>query len=229
MKVETLIMERFVEIIESDEKLVNPLMNRYQVYRDMVYHRFSETITNIYPILCERLGERLRPLIREFQRSGAMSVLMSDMVREFWDFLKNHPINAKLDYLNDLLWFEYTEMELLLEKFSDSDATFEWNKRYQLSSSARMRRLSYPLYRGDFETFGEFPLLLYYDFREHRVYFEEITLFAYTLLEMLPIHTPIEALEKLSIRYKVDQNDLKEMLERLFNQWCNKKIIIYEV
>lgn len=229
MKIETLIMQRFVEIIESDEALFNPLMNRHQVYRDMVYHRFSETISNTYPILSERLGERLHGLIREFQRSGAKSVLMSDMASEFGDFLKNHPIHREFPYLEDLLWFEYSEMELLLEQFKEEEAAFSWSGHYRLSSSSRVKQLSYPLHRGDFEDSGIYPLLLYYDFEESRVYFEEITPFAYTVLTMFRVHAPNEVLEALSRSYEVDQDDLLEPLEQLLNQWCNKKIIMYEV
>ena len=229
MQLEQSKMEQFIGILTSDEPIINPLRDRNQVYRDMVYHRFFETITNIYPILTAQMGNQLTPLIREFQREGARSALIVEMAYEFGEFLKHHPIYNEMPYLNDLLWLEWSEMELLLEQFSDEEIAFDWEKKYTLSSSARFRRLDTPLYRGDFESLGEYPLLLHYDFEEKRVYFEEITPFAYELLKILPTYTPTEALEELARRYEVDQNDLKEPLEQLLNQWCEKKILQNEV
>ncbi|MGZ8548856.1 MAG: HvfC family peptide modification chaperone [Sulfuricurvum sp.] len=229
MKTETAIMERLIQIIESDEPLSNPLFNRYQVYRDMVYHRFYETITNVYPILSRQLGEQLSILIREFQHRGATSVLMSAMAYEFGEFLKNHCVHETLPYLDDVLWTEWGEMELLLEKFEANTLSFEWNGRYKLSSSARLRQLSYPIYRGDFESLGAYPLLLYYDFNEERVYFEEITPLGYDLLILLENNDIEEALSEIALRYEVNSEDLKEPLEQLLMQWCNKKILMKEV
>lgn len=229
MKVETAVMERFMEIIQGDEPLINPLRNRYQVYRDMVYHRFFETITNIYPILSRQLGERLQEVIREFQQRGAASVLIREMAYEFGEFLRNHPIHEELPYLEDVLWLEWGEMALLLENFEGDNALFEWNGRYKLSSSVRLRQLRYPIYRGDFESAGAYPLLLYYDFNENRVYFEEITPLGYDLLIFLENKGMEEALNEIALRYRVDQEDLKEPLEQLLKQWCDKKILTKEV
>ncbi len=229
MKIETTAMERFIEIIAGDETLINPLHNRYQVYRDMVYHRFYETITNIYPILSCRLGEQLPILIREFQSHGATSILMSDMACEFGEFIKQHPIGKTLPYLEDTVWLEWSEMVLLLEKFEENKSVFKWEGRYKLSSSARLRQLSYPIYRGDFESIGEYPLLLFYDFDEEKVYFKEISSLGYDLLIFLENHNIQETLKQISKHYGVNEKNLKEPLEELLNQWCEKKILIKEV
>lgn len=229
MKTETTIMERFIRIIESDEPLINPLHNRYQVYRDMVYHRFYETITNIYPILSHTLGEQLPILIREFQNRGATSILMSDMAYEFGEFLKNHSLHKTLPYLEDVLWLEWTEMELLMGQFESSEVSFTWNGTYTLSYSACLRQLRYPIYRRDFESFGLYPLLLYYDFQEERVYFEEITPLGYDLLILLENQDMKEALSEISRSYGIDQMDLQEPIEHLLKQWCEKKILTKEV
>jgi hypothetical protein len=229
MKTETAVMERFIQIIEGDKALINPLFNRYQVYRDMVYFRFYETITNVYPLLCDSLGEKLAPLIREFQRLGASSPHISEMVHEFGVFLQSHPIHAQMPYLEDLLWLEGGEMTLLLANFDPYKVSFTWEGEYSPSTSVRFRQLNYRVYQGEYEERGEYPLLLYYDFKEDRVYFEEITPLGYDLLKLLENHVPKEALRRISLRYEVDQNDLKEPLEELLKQWCDKKILTKEV
>lgn len=225
MKLETDLMKRFVEIIESDESLVNPLHNRHQVYRDMVYHRFYETITNIYPIFTSLFEDQLHELIRTFQSTGARSILMSDMAQEFGEFVNTHPLMQDKLYLADLLWLEWGEAELLLECCEMISAHFEWTRQYRLSDSARLRQLHYPIYRGDFEALGEYPTLLYYDFNENRVYFEEITPLGYDVLMLLQTYRSDEILSEISRVYKVDPKDLKEPLEELFKQWCEKKIL----
>jgi len=225
MKLEKAVMERFVEIIEGDEPLVNPLLNRYQVYRDMVYFRFQETIRSIYPILSMRLAERLHGLIREFQREGARSPIMMEMAYEFGVFLRKHPLGSELAYLDELLWFEWSEAELLNSDFDDEKTVFGWERELFLSDSARMRMMAFALYRGDFESRGAYPLLLYYDHAEQEVCFQEITPLGYLLLELLGENTPRQSLSKIAKEYKVDQNDLEEPLEILMRQWCNKKIL----
>lgn len=225
MKIEASIMERFVEILNSDESLLNPLLNRHQVYRDMVYHRFFETITNIYPMLTSRLGDQMHELIRAFQSRGAMSVLMSDMAYEFGEFLKEYPIEESLPYLEDLLWLEWGEAELAMSCFDGVKASFEWKKSYRLSPSARIRVLKYPVYRRDFETLGEYPLALYYHFGEDRVYFEEMTPLAYDLLGLLEQSDLQTAVEEIARRYEVDVEDIKEPIEELLGGWCEKNIL----
>lgn len=229
MTTETTIMERFIEIIESDEPLINPLYNRYQVYRDMVYHRLYETITNIYPIFTSLFEDQLHELIRAFQTTGARSVLMSDMAYEFGLFAKANPLMQDKPYLGDLLWLEWGEAELLLECCEMRSTHFEWVGQYQLSDSARLRRLHYPVHRGDFEIFGEYPILLYYNFNENQVYFEEITPLGYDVLMLLQTYRSDEMLSEISRAYEVDTEDLKIPLEQLLTQWCEKKILTKEV
>lgn len=225
MQLEQLKMEQFVGILTSDEPISNPLRDRHQVYRDMVAHRFVETIENIYPILSKQLGEKLFSLIREFQRHGAQSPLIIEMAFEFGEFLKTDALYHEISYLDDLLWLEWGEMELLLGQFDDEEIAFDWDGHYCLSSSARLRRLHIPVYRGDFENCGEYPLLLFYDFVEKRVYFEEITALGYELLRMLPTNTPRCITEEFARRYHLCSDDFKEPLGQLLKTWCNKKIL----
>jgi hypothetical protein len=92
-----------------------------------------------------------------------------------------------------------------------------------------LRQLSYPIYRGDFESIGEYPLLLFYDFDEEKVYFKEISSLGYDLLIFLENHNIQETLKQISKHYGVNEKNLKEPLEELLNQWCEKKILIKEV
>lgn len=227
MKLESAVMQRFMDIIQSQEELVNPLLNRHQVYRDMVYHRFFETLTNIYPILTEQLGDELEDLIVEFQKYGARSYLLSDMAFEFGEFLKSLK-GQELPYLEDLLWLEYGELLLLKKEHRKECSAFSWESEYTLSDSFLFRELHYPVYRGDFESEGVYPLLLFYDCVQNGVYFEEITPFAYKMLELLQDNSIEESIAAVAEFFNVDLEALRDPVAQLMQSWCDKKILLFK-
>lgn len=227
MKTETAVMERFVEIIQNEEPLCNPRHNRLQVYRDMVHFRFAETIENIYPLVTKRLGPQLmHELIREFIATGARTAFIVKMSYEFGNFLRHHPKTKGYGFLEDLLWFEYGELDLLSKDFSDVQTRFDWNGEYMLSSSSLVRNVSYSVHTGDVESPCSLSLILYYHYGEKRVYFEEITPFAYQLIEQLQGMTLEDAVTVLAKTYELDVEILRESVATLVKKWCNQRILI---
>jgi hypothetical protein len=228
MKTETAVMERFVQIIQNNEEISNPLRNRLQVYRDMVHFRFVETIENIYPILSSVLGPTMmNDLIREFIASGAKNPFIAKMAEEFGDFIRHHSKLNEYLFLEDLLWLEYGELDLLSKKFHDTHATLKWDGRYRLSSSALLRNLNYRVHTGEFESSCVSSLLLYYRFDEDRVYFEEITPFAQQLIEQLETLTLDRAVNVLAEMYALDTEVLKESVEHLIQKWCDQRVLTH--
>lgn len=227
MKTETAVMERFVQIIQNNEKLSSPLLNRLQVYRDMVHFRFAEMIENIYPILSSLLGAKMmHDLIREFIASGVKNPFIAKMAEEFGDFIRHHSKLKSTLFLEDLLWLEYGEFDLLSKKFHDTQATLMWDERYRLSSSSMLRSLSYRVHSGEFESPCVSSLLLYYHFDEERVYFEEITPFAQQFIEKLESLTLEQALIALSQMYELDVETLRQSVGILVEKWCNQRVLI---
>lgn len=228
MKTETAVMKRFVTIIQNNEELSNPLHNRLQVYRDMVHFRFVETLENIYPILTAKLGtELMYELIREFRARGAKSPYIVKMSQEFGDFLRQHPKMKQCLFLEDLLWLEHGELDLLTRAYHDVQVPLEWNKHYCLSSSSLMRSLCCRVHVGEFKSPCAVSLLLYYHFDEERVYFEEITPFAQQLIEKLDNGTLEQVLGILAEMFELEVEVLRESVEKLLRNWCNRKILIY--
>jgi hypothetical protein len=227
MKTETAVMERLVQIIQNNEELSNPLHNRLQVYRDMVHFRFLETIENIYPILTTVLGNALmHDLIREFIAIGAKTPFIVKMAEEFGNFLRHHPKLKSTLFLEDLLWLEYGELDLLSRDFKDIQAQLDWKKRYCLSSSSLVRNVSYRVHAGEFESSCASSLLLYYHFDEKRVYFEEITPFAQQLIELLERMTLERSIMVLAKKYELDAEILRESVEQLVVKWCHQRVLI---
>lgn len=226
MKTETAVMERFVQIIQNNEEISNPLHNRLQVYRDMVHFRFLETLENIYPILSAKLGaQMMHELIREFIASGAKNPFIVKMAEEFGNFLRHHPKLKSTLFLEDLLWLEHGELDLLSRDFNDTHTRLKWSQRYKLSSSSLVRNLSYKVHTGEFESPCISSLLLYYHFDEKRVYFEEITPFAQQLIEKLETVTLEVALVELAEMYELDIELLRESVEELVDKWCTQRVL----
>jgi len=227
MKTERAVMERFVQIIQSNEEFSNPLRNRFQVYRDMVHFRFVETIENIYPILTSVLKpQMMHDLIREFIASGAKNPFIAKMAEEFGDFLRHHLKLKGYPFLEDLLWLEYGELDLLSREFHDVPARLEWSGYYRLSSSALLRNLNYRVHTGEFDTPCVTSILLYYHFDEQRVYFEEITTFAQQLIEKLESLSLERAVIALAETYELDVQILRESVEKLVEKWCHQRVLI---
>jgi hypothetical protein len=227
MRTETAVMERLVQIIQNDEKLSNPLHNRLQVYRDMVHFRFVETIKNVYPILTSVLGDDLmHEFIREFIGLGANSPFIAMMPEEFGEFMRRHKKLKSTLFLEDLLWLEYGELFLLNKIFYDTKAIVMWDENYCLSSSSMVRSLDYRVHTGEFESSCDSSLLLYYNFEEKRVYFEEITPFAYQLIEKLETLTLEQSLRSLAQMYDLDVEALRQNVEILVEKWCNQRVLI---
>jgi hypothetical protein len=228
MKTETAVMERFIQIIQNNEELSNPLYNRLQVYRDMVHFRFVETIENVYPILTSLLGaEMMQELIREFIAKGAKSPFIAKMAEEFGEFLRHHPKLKSTHFLEDLVWLEYGELDLLSRNFDDETATFIWNRDYRLSSSALVRSLDYRVHSGEFEAPCTASLLLFYHFEEKRVYFEEITPFAQQLIIKLETLSLERAVGALAQEYSLDPETLRESVALLIEKWCKQRVMTY--
>lgn len=226
MQLETAVMQRLVEIIQSNEALSNPIVNRYQVYRDMVQFRFFESLSNIYPLLEEQLGEALfREAVLAFLAHGATQTLMSDMTREFGMFITSFLDEAEHPYLRDTVWLEQGEADLLLHAQTAQETHFDWDNCYKPSSSILFRTLNYAVYKGEFQTFDEYPLILFYDYFTQCVYFEEITPFAYNLLELLDGRKASDVLNELSRKYKLESEALRPHMELMLREWCQKHII----
>lgn len=227
MKTEIAVMERLVQIIQNDEEISNPLHNRLQVYRDMVQYRFVETIENIYPILTSVLGDALmHELIREFIALGAKSPFIAKMAEEFGNFLRDHSKLKSTLFLEDLLWLEYGELDLLSKDFKDIQAQLDWNEQYKLSSSSLVRNISYRVHAGEFESPCASSVLLYYHFYEKRVYFEEITPFAHQLINLLEKMTLERCVVVLADMYDIKVEILRENVEKLVVKWCNQRVLI---
>lgn len=226
MELERAIMHRFVELIGNNEPLVNPALNRIQVYQDMVHYRFAEVIRNTMPIFTSLLErEQLNALIFDFINSDPASAFIWKMPGEFAAYVLSTPLANTMPWLADLFWLEYTEVELLMQPHPQQKQPFSWEKRYRLNSSAKLRTMEYAVYKKAFTTASRYPVLLYYHFKKGKVYFDELTPFMAEFLTMLTTLDAEETCEQMAERYGASAKEMAAIIEPLLKKYCKKQIL----
>lgn len=221
------VQERFFKLITNQTPLFAEAGNPINTYKELIHYRFKEVILNAFPIFTEYLSPKeVESLIWEFIQSKPQTPFIWQMPGEFKTFVLQQNLEARFPFLENLLWFEYEEIELFMTHYTDTTpVAFDWNQPYVLSSSARVRLLNYPVYSDTIEEAGEYALILYYDFDELEVHFQEITPFMGTYLALLETYTPLEALSYIASEYDVDANEVKELLQAPLEQFCQLQIL----
>lgn len=159
-----------------------------KAYKFLVFYRFFEVLSNAYPIFFSMVDiKRFEKIVYKFMQSGATSNVMWKVPNEFRKFVKKQKHFREFKYIDDLLWFEWIEVKLLMKsKKSEIKSTFHWKQKYALNSSAVIRKLKYKVFEaGSYDQRDEYFLLAYYDFDEKKVYYREISKVLYLFLEKL--------------------------------------------
>lgn len=223
--------KRFFELVTDQQPLYAALNNPIQTYKELIHYRFKEVVFNTFARFFDHIDEAiLDSLVRDFIKSGPKSPYIWKMPDAFRRFIVKRPFAKSYPYLEELLWFEWIEVELYMGNFShDAGAVFDWEVSWKLSSSARKRKLSYAIFDdARIEEHGEFALLVYYDFAMHEVRFQEITPFMLGFLEILETMSAQEALEHISKVYEVAPAEVKPLLQEPMESFCALGILIKE-
>lgn len=215
----------FTKTISSKKSKNQKALN---LYKDLVFHRFNEVLSNANPIFYENIEtKKFEKLVREFMKSGAKTDLIWQVPNEFRTFIKKQKeIKKKFPYIDDLLWFEWIEIKLLMQDYTNFKySKFSKKSSYRLSKSAKIKKLSYKVYERDFETKGEFYLLSYYDFEKYEVIYREISEFMYVFLKLISKMSIDEALSKSAKENKISKKELNEVLKEPLKQLCSLGIL----
>jgi hypothetical protein len=209
----------FIDVIElkkSDKK-------RIKVYQDLVFHRFYEVLTNANPILNSLVSEkRFTKAIRAFMKSGAKTDLVWQVPNEFRRYVRSNKKQFKdMAYIDDLLWFEWIEIELFMKDYSDfKNSKFDIKSTYKISKGAKLKKLNYKVYERDFETRGDYCLLAYYDTDKQEVIYREISLFMYDFLKLLSKKSVKDSINYTSEKYDIKPKELKDVLIEPLKELC---------
>lgn len=222
------IQERFVGFVSGQTEIAQPRTNPLRIYKELIHYRFEEVIRNAMPDFSDILGEeRLDALIFDFIRSKPKSPYVWKVPTLFMDFLVEHRKVDDIPYAYDLMWFESIEVELLMGQYDNpKNISFDWESTFCLSQSMRMKVLNHTVNREEYKSIEEHPLIMYYDFQEHAVFFQEITPFMYRFLSYLEELPPNAALQAICTDFSINEEDeVKELLEGALEKFALSSII----
>ncbi len=221
-------MERFFGLITGAVPLPMPQNNPIDTYKALIYHRYYEVITQTMPRFCAHIdADTLREAIEKLIAQGVKSPYIWQLPEAFARYVIDETSWLQTrPFLADMLWYETTQIALWMGIDAKPPIEeFAWEKRYTLSSSARIALLKHAVFEVEREEeTGAFALLLYYDFAEHEVQFMQITPFAYALLEELE-GTLESALERVCALYDVELEEARPVITPLLAQWAHQGVL----
>ncbi len=210
--------------------------DKYSIYREIVFNNIDDTCSKAFPIAKSLLKEKWNKLIEDFIRFAEFRTpYLWEIPCEFIDFLKRKKVAEKygIDFLYDLLRYEWVEIELFNRDLPKGSSEFGWNKKTFLSHTASLEKFEYPVHRigdlslGDLKDLkGEYFLIIYTSPEDYEVSYFQITEFLYDILKRLENKTMIEVVEEVSESYNVDLQEIVEDLENFFITLCKEKILI---
>jgi len=223
---ERAVQERFLEIIKNQKE--NKTSNSYKVYQKLVFYRYEEIIKNTFVQFIKHISAKeLEDSIYEFLKNPPKTQFVWKIANNYRKFVKKNDIFTNRNYLYELLYFEWIEMELLMKEYKEKEeSNFSWTNSYKLSISARIKKLNYDIIGTDYEELRENYLIIYFDFTSNEVLYREINQFIYVLIKSLKEGSLEEILNKLCIENDINLTDAKNILEEPLKELILNKALI---
>jgi len=167
------------------------------IQKSLVLHRFHEVISHAFPLWYARVEEEaFVTSLYTFMKQGAQSHQIWKTPDEYRKFVHTEQLFREMPYVDDLLWFEWIEVALIMRHYSPVEvSTFSYDKAYRLSESGVLKNLNFKVFETDgIEQSGTYHLLAYYDFDTDSVFFCEISEVLMLFLETLHHSSVSEAI-----------------------------------
>jgi len=220
------IQKRFVDQVKNKTKVTKDSIG---VYKYLVHHSFFEVISNAYPIFYEivldqKLEKEFDKSIFKFMQKKAFSPYMWEMPNEYRNFLKKSKYFKNIKYLDDLLYFEYSELFIFMKKKKRNEKkTFNLSNKYQISKYVSLYKYNYDVVNRNFIDKSEYFILGYFDNTQNEVVYRPLNILLFSFLKSLNHEKSMKTnlknfLKENDISYKEYKNEFKKVLEELYIQ-----------
>lgn len=218
----------FINFVTGKNPLVTGDKSHINIYKELVFYRFSETLANAYPVFRQTIGSEIfSALVRDYIQNHPKNPFVWKMPNEFLQFCKNHKLLSDFAFADDILWYEWCEIELLMGNFQRRPIEpFSWINSWKFSDSVRINQLNFQVHLKDFSRRGVYPIILYYNFTDHKIYYLETTQFMMDLITGMGKVNARAALNEISISYNVPDDEIESLVTRTLNDYCFKKILV---
>lgn len=213
---------------EQKEFFCSILKNEQKVYSSLVKKVFFDALSSAYPLFYEEVDKKkFEKIVCEFMRYGAKNAKMWKMPNEFRIFIKKKKLFREIAYVDDLLWFEWSEVKLMMKNYKTGlPQKFSYENEYRLSKSCVLKKLKYRVFeKGNFEEKGMYYLLGFYDFSEYRIVYKEISLLLYIFLKKMNKIGLKEAIKFISKKSEQSKKEVKKFFIETLDDLSLKQIL----
>ncbi len=210
---------------------------RVKLYVEFIKTNIEDTLTNAFPILNTILSEEVwQKIVRDFMKEKLTTPYLWQLPEEFMEYIleSNWKDDLQIPFLENLLKYEWLELELFYRNAVENKKTFNWNENFNLNENVEIVNFKYPVHKINMYDYdemvslkGAYPLILYRNLENNEIEYIEITPFLYELVNLIVEgKTPFQSVEKLTLKYQINQKEILQPLEQFLYKLTNKKILV---
>ncbi len=203
------------------------------VYKYLVYSNFFDVISNSFPIFYEvvqqnELEAEFEQSLYGFIQTSVLSPFLWKISNEYRKFIKSSQFFNTLEYRDELLYFEYSELYIFMQKKSKKPLEkFSFKNNYKLSNKVILQKYGYNFLNMNLEEKHKTYILGYFDFKLEEVVYREINVYMYKLLKSLSKTKTLKEnlkifMKKNGLSYKKYKEEFAIALAELYR----KKVIV---
>lgn len=222
---------------EIQERFFDNIINQKQsfesspisIYQKLVFQRYEEVLKNAFPLFLNEIEKELfDESIKAFMKDTPSTAFLWKVPKDYIKFVKKNLLFDKKEYLYELLFFDWIEIELYMKEYKlKEDEKFTYKNSYKLSESARVRRFKYDIINKNYKEKRENFLVIYYDFQTHDIVYREINQLIFELLKNIDKKGSLkDTLRRLCLKNDIAYKEAKKLLQEPLEELFLKKVFI---
>lgn len=226
------IQRDFIESILSDKQLDKRLM----IYKDLTFNNIEDTLSKAFPITKTLIEESWENITYKFIKNYPIKTpYLWEVPKDFLEFFKkeNFQEKRKLPFLDELLEYEWLEIDIFNTDIPQDVSEFSWSKRFFLSSSCVIKTFSYPVHRigslspeDIIKQKSNYFLIIYNNYEDMEVSYIQLTEFLFDIVSNISKDTTLEVVKQTCQKYSIPFEEIAEKIEKFLNLLCQERIIV---
>ena len=223
------LQKSFFHQITGKQKVSNA---QIKVYKDLVYNNFFDLVVNAFPLFYgkvqeHKLKKELKKSIYSFMQTKAITPFIWKMANEYRKFIKKNRFFKQLNYVNDLLLFEYSELYIFMQKLHrKKQSKFSFKKHYSLSENILLKQYKYNILNHSYKKTDDLFVLTYFDFKLNEVAYRPINQVMYMFLKQIDDAISMKKnLKMFCAKYELDYLIHKEAFRSALIELYSKYIL----
>jgi hypothetical protein len=210
-------------------------LKEVELYRELIFNRFLDSFEHAFPYTKEVLGdEKFKLLVEDYVKEHHPRQILWQEAKGLVDFIIKNDWRFKreLPFIDELVYYEWLEIELSNEDDTSNKTDFSWNDIYKINKTARLNIYEYPVHKYEEMEINEiiknksrYNLLIFREPKDFEIKTVELTDFVYQILDEISSGiTPMESLKTKDL--EIDYEEIIPYLENFFSQLTENKVLV---